>query len=62
MGKNNNLPCDNMSSLEFMQFNNIRNEFNKILDLVVCNQNDIIIIKTSDPILTDDTYHSTLEI
>lgn len=53
---------DTFSSFELMQFNNVPNQNNKMLDLVLCNRSFIRFIEHSqDIIVAEDLHHPALE-
>lgn len=50
---------DNLNLIDLNQRNNIKNKFNKTLDLVISNL-DLIIHKSSNILVTEDDYHPAL--
>ncbi|CAG9128671.1 unnamed protein product [Plutella xylostella] len=55
-----------LETLQFcglQQFNNIKNEFNRILDLAICNENEQVLVDAcSDPFVPEDPHHKALSI
>lgn len=51
---------DNMSSLGLMQFNDVFNESNRLLDLVFSNIGEVSLLRVAPFVFPEDKYHPTL--